>query len=544
MKIDPNSSRYTAFNTCFGTFKFNRLPMGLSSAPNSFELLMDKVLCGLTFKSCLCYLDDVLVCSETFDGHLQDLENVFSRFRNAGLKLNPQKCCFAKSSCIFLGHHISSQGIKSPLDRVQVLQNYPSPQKVKELRRVLGLFGWFRKFIPHYSEITQPMAKLLRKGTTFHWTKEQENSLQELKIRLLHSEVSAFPQFNLPFYLAVDSSSKGIGYMLYQKHPDENGNFDKIRVVRFGSKALNHWQRSYEPTKLELLGVVTSITDLSSYLKGNRFVVECDHKVLRPLIEKQLKGAIYDRWLAILQQYNFEIRYKPAAQMHVPDALSRCIKSDFSGGDSSPAEDDIYFPYVEEKMGKIDINPIIIENGNFMDIDDSYTADNEGESLKTKVVGNHCISIQIQPNDKQYEISQIVGNDSISTLFKLETSLLDVPFNDSTPVNLEPTLYMKTMNKHENSTKYVGNDCISTNLKPEINLLDMSFEDLKPLVFKSTLHTNYTKDTENDCISSHDLQESDSPNINNDNILQSSHELGNDCISKQVSDIKWSQYTI
>jgi hypothetical protein len=60
----------------------------------------------------------------------------------------------------------------------------------------------------------------------------------------------------------------------------------------------------------------------------------------------------------------------------------------------------------------------------------------------------------------------------------------------------------------------------------------------------STLHTNYTKDTENDCISSHDLQESDSPNINNDNILQSSHELGNDCISKQVSDIKWSQYTI
>jgi hypothetical protein len=219
MKIDPNSSKYTAFNTCFGTFKFNRLPMGLSSASNSFELLMDKVLCGLTFKSCLCYLDDVLVCSETFDGHLQDLENVFSRFRNAGLKLNPQKCCFAKSSCKFLGHHISSQGIKPPPDRVQVLQNYPSPRKVKELRRVLGLIGWFRKFIPHYSEITQPMAKLLRKGTTFHWTKEQENSLQELKIRLLHSEVSAFPQFNLPFYLAVDSSSKGIGYMLYQKHP-------------------------------------------------------------------------------------------------------------------------------------------------------------------------------------------------------------------------------------------------------------------------------------------------------------------------------------
>ena len=111
MKIDPNSSKYTAFNTCFGMFKFNRLPVGFSSAPNSFQLFMDKVLFGLTFKSCLCYLDDMLVCSETFAGHLQDLENVFSRFRNAGLKLNPQKCSFAKSSCIFW-RHISSQGIK------------------------------------------------------------------------------------------------------------------------------------------------------------------------------------------------------------------------------------------------------------------------------------------------------------------------------------------------------------------------------------------------------------------------------------------------
>ena len=99
-----------------------------------FQLLMDKVLCGLTFKSCLCYLDDVLVCSETFHGHLQDLEYVFNRFMNAGLKLNPQKCSFAKSSCIFLGHHIhvSSQGIKSPPDRVQVLQNYRPPEMSKK----------------------------------------------------------------------------------------------------------------------------------------------------------------------------------------------------------------------------------------------------------------------------------------------------------------------------------------------------------------------------------------------------------------------------
>jgi len=95
MKIDPNSSKYTAFNTCFGTFKFNRLPMGLSSAPNSFQLLMDKVLFGLTFKSCLCYLDDVLVCSETFDGHLQDLKRIQS-FQKSRSKIKSSKVFFRK----------------------------------------------------------------------------------------------------------------------------------------------------------------------------------------------------------------------------------------------------------------------------------------------------------------------------------------------------------------------------------------------------------------------------------------------------------------
>lgn len=132
-KLSPTSSKYTAFNTCFGTYKFSRVQMGLHTSPNSFQLLMDKVLRGLTFKSCLCYLDDVLIFSETFEQHMSDLQKVFSRFRQAGLKLNSRKCSFAKSSCVYLGHHISKNGISPPADRVQALVNYPSPRNVKEL---------------------------------------------------------------------------------------------------------------------------------------------------------------------------------------------------------------------------------------------------------------------------------------------------------------------------------------------------------------------------------------------------------------------------
>lgn len=317
MPIDPESTGLTAFNTCYGTFKFQRLPMGLSTAPSSFQLLMDKVLRGLTFRSCLCYIDDVLISSPTFEQHMQEVKEVFQRLEAAGLKLNP-KCSFAEKSCIFLGHHISEDGISPPPDRVDAIMNISPPKDLKALRRILGLFNWFRKFIPNYSAEAQPLVRLTQSGVPFFWTQKHQDALDKLKSLLMNCNVLAFPDFTKTFYLGVDTCSRGIGYMLYQK--DEST--EDIRVIRFGSKALSRWQRSYGPTKLELLGMVTAILDCASYLRGERFIVECDHQALKPLFQKQMKGAIYERWIAILQQFNFEIRYKAASQMQVADTLS------------------------------------------------------------------------------------------------------------------------------------------------------------------------------------------------------------------------------
>ncbi|VDI15882.1 Hypothetical predicted protein [Mytilus galloprovincialis] len=322
--------------------------MGLSSSPASFQLLMDKVLKGLTFKSCLCYLDDILIASETFDQHIEDLRNVFQRLSNAGLKLGPKKCTFAQNSCIYLGHKISNKGIEPPPDRVQAIVDYPIPKNVKELRRLVGLFNWFRKYIKNFSAEMEPLTRLLKKYERFSWTDEQQRAFQNVKSLLLDSPILAFPNFNLPFRLAVDSCCKGIGYVLYQKMSET----DEIRVIRFGSKALSKWQKSYGPTKLELLGMVTAVLECSSYLRTQPFVIECDHQALKPLFSNQLKGAIYERWIAILQQYNFEIQYKPAREMQVPDALSRCTQ-ETNNAFESPDEQDPYFPYEPENTGQI-----------------------------------------------------------------------------------------------------------------------------------------------------------------------------------------------
>lgn len=126
---------------------------------------------------------------------------MFRRFRDAGLKLNPRKCTFARSSIVFLGHHIAKDGIRPPPDCVEVLVSYPSPRNIKQLRRALGMLNWFKKCIPNYCVVSEPLTKLLWKNVKFVWSYEQEQFFKKLKSLLLNSEVLAFPRFHVWIYL-------------------------------------------------------------------------------------------------------------------------------------------------------------------------------------------------------------------------------------------------------------------------------------------------------------------------------------------------------
>lgn len=142
----------------------------------------------------------------------------------------------------------------------------------------MRLFNWIRKFFPNYSTVAQPILKLTKKNMKFVWTNDKENAFKELKQLLQNSPILSFPCYDLDFRLAVDTSCNGLGYILYQIHEDGNN-----KVVRFGSKGLAQWQRSYGPTKLELLGMVTAVLDCAPYIRGRHCVVECDHQALKPL---------------------------------------------------------------------------------------------------------------------------------------------------------------------------------------------------------------------------------------------------------------------
>jgi len=161
VEMDPNDKEKTAFITQFGTFQFTVMPFGLCNAPATFQRLMNEVLQDLLWKIVVVYLDDLNIYSQTFDEHLDHLQQVFDRLKNAGLKLNPEKCKFVTAELAFLGHLISKDGIRTDPDKIEKVKNFPVPRNVTQLCAFLGLGSYYRRFIKDFSKIANSLNKLL-----------------------------------------------------------------------------------------------------------------------------------------------------------------------------------------------------------------------------------------------------------------------------------------------------------------------------------------------------------------------------------------------
>ena len=132
LPMEPKSQNYTAFSTPFGSFKWLRMPMGLTGSPDTFQNLMEHVLVGLTWNITVPYLDDCIIFSKTPEEHIKRLQQVFQRFREANLKINPTKRAFFQTKVQFLGHVISKNGLEADPEKVKAAQNFQY-HKIKQM---------------------------------------------------------------------------------------------------------------------------------------------------------------------------------------------------------------------------------------------------------------------------------------------------------------------------------------------------------------------------------------------------------------------------
>ena len=318
IKMSPKDKKKTAFVTPHrGLFHFNVMPFGLTNAPATFQRRMEKVLFGLSPQRCLCYLDDIIVLGKTFDEALENLDLILQRLKEANLKLKPKKCFRFQAKVTYLGHVVSEEGITCDPSKVDSITHWPTPTSKSEVRSILGLMGYYRKFIPDFAERARPLTRLTRKNAKFCWSTECQEAFENLKECLTKSPILGFPKETGTFVLDTDAILHGLGGVLSQIQDGEE------KVIAYVSRTMNPAQQQYCTTKRELLAVITFMKHFKHYLLGQEFIIRTDHAPLVWLRNFKEPEGLIARWLSIIETFNYQIQYRPGRQHENADTLSR-----------------------------------------------------------------------------------------------------------------------------------------------------------------------------------------------------------------------------
>jgi hypothetical protein len=321
IRIKEGHEKYTAFKTPYGMYEFVVVPFGLTNAPATQQSHANDMLREYLYDFVVVYLDDVLIYTKgTREDHIEKVKLVLREYEKRDMLFKISKCTFFAKEVEFLGHTVTTQGLRMQQSKIKEILEWPAPTTVKEIQSFLGKCGYYRSFIERFSEKAKPLTEMTRKDKPFQWTAKEEESFRELQKAFEKGDMRLHFDPEKPSTMNTDASDGAIAGVLQQ--PGDDG---RLRLVACYARSLTDTERRYDVHDKELLAIVHAMRHWRVELQGakHEVLVRSDHKNLRYFLTTKELSDRQARWYEKLCQYNFRIEHCKGKDNVVADALSR-----------------------------------------------------------------------------------------------------------------------------------------------------------------------------------------------------------------------------
>lgn len=326
IEIEEDDKKKTAFEYDGRVYEWNSMVMGFKNSPQIMQRVLSKILDKWMNRGVNVYMDDIVIYAKTRNEHDKILEDVLKILIVNKLRVNKKKLQFALGEVELLGVRLNGkEQLPNDIKKNEALV-YPAPRNLKELRRFLGLAGWFRGFIKDFATVTTKLTDSLRKASNdWKWTDELDKEFRNVKGALSNMSKITLPDYEKEFMLRTDASNVGIGAVLLQERDG------KMMPIQWASKKLTPTETRYGISEKEMLAIFWAVKKFEYDLRGRKFTIVTDHKALENIRTKpNFTNNRINRWIEKIQEFDFEVKYEKAENLVVPDALSRLYETNVS----------------------------------------------------------------------------------------------------------------------------------------------------------------------------------------------------------------------
>jgi len=369
LPLSKEARQLTAFVTHEEVFQFVRLPFGLATGPSAFQRIVRVIIDGVD--GCANILDDILVWGRTMAEHDKHLRRVLQRLDKYNATVRADKCVIGASEVEFNEHRVSASGILPLTSNVSARMEVPVPKSQMQLLRFMCTATYYLKFVSGFAAMAEPLRRLLKKDVVWSWTPQCQRAFDEIKQAVANPPVLAHFDVSADTTVACDASGTALGACLSQVSAD-----GQERPVAFAFRALSPAERKYSASEREALACIWACEKWNFYLYGRKFTLVTDHQALKTLLAAGGTGhrpLRLHRWNDRLQQYNFDVVYRPGRQNFAADCLSRFNEAEVITNEADTVETSDYAVEIDTVFGSTS-SPVV-------DLIEFATETNSGEHL-------------------------------------------------------------------------------------------------------------------------------------------------------------------